>query len=302
MKRESHIPPANTGSGSRFAFHVSRTRFQKDAVIALAILVMLLLFWRLLMRPQPLGTYGSRLKTIVFGPLGIRVGETLVPANGQGRAQANPQAQPMSEPTAPVPGTNSLLVTGGTGPNGAESLLTNPPFKVVALLPDEETGPALTSSPNADALAQRLDEARAKTGDIQFSLFWGNRNDLDLHCIDPAGEHIFYSHKKSEATGGELDVDRNASAPFTDRPIENIYWPEGGAPPGVYKVCVVHYNRHGGRDPTAFTVRTVVSGKTNYFHRAVSCTGGRELQWICSIQYDPSNPDPTHRCRFLSFR
>jgi hypothetical protein len=188
---------------------------------------------------------------------------------------------------------------GGTGSNGAESLLTNPPFKVVALLPDEETGRALTNSPNAAALAQRLDEARAKTGDIQFSLFWGNRNDLDLHCIDPAGEEIFYSHKKSQATVGELDVDRNASAPFTDRPVENIYWPAGGAPPGVYQVFVVHYNRHGGRDPTPFTVRTVVAGKTNFFHQAVSYTGRRELHRICSIQYDPSNPDPARRSRFL---
>jgi hypothetical protein len=277
-------------------------RFQKDAVIALAILVVLLLFWRLLMRPQRLGTYGPRLKTIVFGPLGIRVGETLVPASGQGRAQAIPQPQPTAEPTPPVPLTDSGSGAGGIRSESAESLVTNPPLKVVALLPDDETGAALTNSPNAALLAQRLDEARAKTGDIQFSLFWGNRNDLDLHCIDPAGEHIFYSHRKSQATGGELDVDRNASAPFTDRPIENIYWPVGGAPPGVYKVCVVHYNRNGGRDPTAFTVRTVVSGKTNYFQRAVSCTGRREMYWVCSIQYDASNPDPARRCRFLSFR
>jgi hypothetical protein len=283
-------------------------RFQKDAIIGLAILVVLLLFWRLMKRPEQLGPYGSWVKTNLFGPLGARMGESLSPGpgGGPGRGGTAP-GQRTGEPAATnaLGGTAAVDTVGfpGAGGNGSpETPLTNQPFKVIAALPDDESAAPLTNSPNAAALAQRLGEANAKGGDIQFSLFWGNQNDLDLHCVDPKGIDICYNHRKSEATGGELDVDRNVNAPFTDKPVENIYWPEGGAPPGVYKVFVVHYNLHGAPDPTAFTVRTVVKGKTNFFHHPISYTGQREPHWICSIQYDPSNPDPALRRRFVSFR
>jgi hypothetical protein len=286
-------------------------RFQKDAVIGLAILVVLLLFWRLMKRPEQLGPYGSWFKTNLFGPLGAHLGESLSPGPGggpdRGGTAPGKQAGELAATNA-LDGSAAAANTGGvpgTGANGSavdETPPTNQSFKVIAALPDDESAAPLTNSPNAAALAQRLGEANAKGGDIQFSLFWGNRNDLDLHCVDPRGIEICYNHRTSEATGGELDVDRNVNAPFTDKPVENIYWPEGGAPPGVYKVMVVHYNLHGDPDPTGFTVRTVVKGKTNFFHHTISYTGQREPHWICSIQYDPSNPDPALRRRFVSFR
>ena len=284
---------------------------KKDVVIALAILVVLLLLWRLMTRPAQFGASGAFVKTNVFGTLGTQIGHSLLPARGDGSGQGggiaggagrasndaglenrDASAGPAVEPT-----------TGAAREAGTNKTWdTNLPLKVVAALPDEEVPAPLTNSANAAAMAERLGEANAKTGEIQFSLFWANRNDLDLHCFDPAGQHIFFRHKKSEATGGELDVDRNASEPFTDRPVENIYWPRGGAPGGVYKLFVVHYNTHGHSDPTTFTVRTVVAGRTNFFQQAVRNTGQRELHWICSIQYDPANPDPTRRSRFLPYR
>ena len=78
----------------------------------------------------------------------------------------------------------------------------------------------------------------AGTGDVAFRVVWDGRSDLDLHVEDPAREHIFYGERESES-GGLLDVDCNSG---TDRlclrPIENVFWPEGTAPVGRYRVWV----------------------------------------------------------------
>ena len=38
---------------------------------------------------------------------------------------------------------------------------------------------------------ERLQQAGAKSGEVEIGLFWQNSNDLDLHVIDPSGERIF---------------------------------------------------------------------------------------------------------------
>ena len=73
-------------------------------------------------------------------------------------------------------------------------------------------------------------------GDIQINLTWTNNADLDLIVIDPNGEKIFYNHKNS-ISGGILDIDNR-----TGYGPENIYWPPGEAPDGIYKVYVSHYH------------------------------------------------------------
>jgi uncharacterized protein YfaP (DUF2135 family) len=151
---------------------------------------------------------------------------------------------------------------------------------VVAVLASE-----LAESPvESGAMERRLNEVGAKGGDIQISLFWKNHNDLDLHCVDPLGEEIYYSNKKSTRTGGELDVDQNAHPPYNDSPVENIYWPARGAPPGLYRVTVVHY---------------ALQGRTNFFASAITYTANRQAKPVRSFQYDPANADPSQRVRFV---
>ena len=286
-------------------------RFRKDAIIGLAILVVLLSLGRLLTHPERLGTLGPSLKTNLFGAYGVGLAETL--SQGAGRSdQLPPGTNPsVSSVDGPVPGpTNSAfrLVSQprtNAGPsNPDESLLATNSVEVIGGLPTELSDVPAASSPEAAAMARRLDEAGARTGDIQLSLCWNDSNDLDLHCFDPQGEQIWYSNKRSAKTGGMLDVDRNASEPFVAAPVENIYWPAGGAPSGIYRVCVVYYAQHPSSSPypTAYIVRVVVEDKTNYFSGRIGYTGRKEPSWVCSFQYDPNNPDRTKHRRFLSNR
>ncbi len=106
----------------------------------------------------------------------------------------------------------------------------------------------------------RLTSAGAATGDIQISLKWNNYNDLDLRCLDPNGEEIYFGHRNS-SSGGLLDVDRNVTKMDTRVPVENIFWAKGFAPDGEYRISVQHYTNHGDPDPTAFEIRVVVGVK-----------------------------------------
>lgn len=116
-------------------------------------------------------------------------------------------------------------------------------------------------------------EADMGTGDIQVTIHWQGKNDLDLHVIDPAGEEIFYSHKES-ASNGKLDVDANAACGTQmDRPVENIFWPDGGAPSGNYKVLVNYYENCGDPMETAYVIELKVDGKSQAFQGQVSTVG-----------------------------
>ncbi len=116
----------------------------------------------------------------------------------------------------------------------------------------------------SDSFEARLAAAGARSGDIRISLMWNNVNDLDLHVFDPLGDQIFYQNRKVRS-GGELDIDRNAQRPLTQKPVENVYWPEKGAPSGRYRVFVHHYRNNGAPDPTRFVVRVLVRGKSKDF-------------------------------------
>ena len=129
---------------------------------------------------------------------------------------------------------------------------------------------------------RRLVREKAQTGDIQISLMWQNINDLDLHCVDPEGEEIFYKHKRSRS-GGELDVDMNVSAPLSTEPVENIYWGADKAPSGSYKVYVDYFKNQGGKDPSLFTVGIKIGANVKEVTGAIST--GDEKQLIQTFNF-----------------
>ncbi len=133
-------------------------------------------------------------------------------------------------------------------------------------------------------IAARLRREGGKTGDVRVSLVWNNCNDLDLHVIAPSGEEIYYGHKKS-VCGGELDVDMNVRGE-SEKPVENIYWPPAGAPPGRYRVVVQNYKYHEAtHGKTEFRVEVVAGKKASHYEGTIAGTGRDSNQQVCEFDF-----------------
>jgi hypothetical protein len=151
------------------------------------------------------------------------------------------------------------------GAGRAPSLITKP------------ASPSDAAPPPSSEFKDRLDRENAKTGDVQISLIWYNKNDLDLHCIDPDRYEISY-RRPASPSGGRLDVDANGpeerKKPLTSEPVENIYWDK--APPGRYEVFVNYYrHRPEERAPneTKYKVSVLYGGKREEFTGTITNNG-----------------------------
>lgn len=88
-------------------------------------------------------------------------------------------------------------------------------------------------------------------GDLRFSIMWNESgtdgSDLDAHCAEPYGGHIYYGHKMSVMSKGWLDVD--VRYPNGKVAVENIAWPDRRfMRPGTYKLYVNQYQDRGSND------------------------------------------------------
>ena len=115
------------------------------------------------------------------------------------------------------------------------------------------------------------DEPVLGTGDVQVTLRWATTDDLDLAVSDPAGEQADFTNTRV-SSGGELDVDSNAGcAGTTTSPVENIFWPTGGAPTGDYVAKVNFYSRCQSSVPeVSFAVTILAGGNVQEFTGQVS--------------------------------
>ncbi len=145
-----------------------------------------------------------------------------------------------------------------------------------------------------EEIRQRVTEAggRYENCDIRVSLIWNNRNDLDLHCTTPNGQHLFYASKVHQK--GALDVDRNVHGETT-KPVENIRWAAGDAPKGRYRFWVENFNFHErthdeSNPATPFKVEIEINGKVQHFQgqTPAGATHDRSRVDVIQFEYDPA--------------
>ena len=148
-------------------------------------------------------------------------------------------------------------------------------------------GGSLHGRADLAVFAKRLTKAKAKSGDIQVSLIWHNLNDLDLHVRAPSGQRIYYLQKASRCRG-LLDVDMNAGGRISFEPVENVFWPKGGAPYGEFVILVDHFNNQGGDDPTDYEVLVQVDGETHTFRGRISF--GESIQEVFRFRRQRGKP------------
>ena len=127
-----------------------------------------------------------------------------------------------------------------------------------------------------DVFAERLGREGAATGEVQVSLIWFNKNDLDLSVVCPSGERISFDNKISNC-GGRLDIDMNETG-NSEEPVENVFW-EKDAPSGRYRVFVEHFEKHDSSDVTEFNILVSVDGNPREFKGQIS--SGDPPQEVC---------------------
>ena len=122
-------------------------------------------------------------------------------------------------------------------------------------------------------------------GNPRFNLYFTNEDgvDLDLHVIDPGGTELFYANSSS-ASGGNLDNDCEcATCPLG--PSENIYWPDGAAPEGVYTYWVEYYGSCSGGSSSSsqFYVRVLQNDDVVAERSGTLSSEGSSPEWTFTL-------------------
>lgn len=144
------------------------------------------------------------------------------------------------------------------------------------------------TSGTTDSIKQRVEKAGGKTsGILRVSLAWYNYDDLDLSIIEPDGETIYFGHKQSRKTTGQLDVDMNAGSGTTREPVENIiYQNRSKLLKGEYRIFVKNYQKRENTG-VGFEVEIASDECSDLITFDKSPKDG-EQKLIATINYDPA--------------
>jgi hypothetical protein len=95
------------------------------------------------------------------------------------------------------------------------------------------------------------------TAPLRVSLGWFNFDDLDLHVIEPDGNHIYFGNRS-----GKLDVDMNVQTQGSREAVENVFWER--PKDGEYLVRVNNYTRRESID-VGFALEVECMGNVQHF-------------------------------------
>lgn len=111
-----------------------------------------------------------------------------------------------------------------------------------------------------DSIKEKVKRAGGNvTGKLRVSLSWFNYDDLDIHIIEPNGNHISYNNKS-----GKLDVDMNAGGRNSREAVENVTWTTC-IQDGAYDVRVNNYAKRETVDE-GFVIETESNGVIEQYH------------------------------------
>lgn len=126
-------------------------------------------------------------------------------------------------------------------------------------------------------------------GELRISIGWLGLTDLDLHVVEPGGNHIFYNHKQGH--GGRLDLDMNGLDKSSEKPVENvIYTDKDSMKEGRYLVSVHTFNVRGN-GPEGFEAEIECQGKTYHFNHTYAGKRTRNGETIEVAQFEYSKKD-----------
>ena len=140
----------------------------------------------------------------------------------------------------------------------------------------------------ADSIKERVKAAGGSVeGDLCCRLAWSNHDDLDFHMHEPDGNVINFRQKRSNRTGGQLDVDMNAGCGKTREPVENIFYSDRKKMiGGTYELWVHNFSLRESRD-VGFTVQVEFDGEVYEFHHPTAVGRDQRIH-VCDVTYDKS--------------
>lgn len=127
-----------------------------------------------------------------------------------------------------------------------------------------------------DSIKEKVKAAGGNTtAALRISLAWFNRDDLDIHVIEPNGNRINFRNKS-----GKLDVDMNAGYGITREPVENVSFQSPAD--GTYQVIVNQFNKRETQD-VGFVIEVENEGSVSQFSYTKPVTGNVEAALITVV-------------------
>lgn len=112
----------------------------------------------------------------------------------------------------------------------------------------------------SQSIMAELNVMSVGTGTLQVNLSFDNDKDIDLHLIEPNGDHIYYGSMMS-TNGGELDLDSNPACSIDGVNNENITYSEDAQlDAGTYYVYVDMYSNCDPSIATNFVASVYLNG------------------------------------------